>query len=409
MRPKSFRVSIIFILLALILAYSILPVIQRLTSTYLTTYSYMAIVALTILIIVFGRQMQSINQYVSILLPFGLYGLLTFFTNNKSILMWGYQLLLSLLPVAMAYYIFYEKPEFISGLSKWLCVLFGVTTLTTIVGLIRYPFASRVLATIEDAQSADAVLYYMNNIGGYEFVYSLVLLYPLIILAYKRRKIPLAVMIVIAVAVGVTVFMSEYATALLLFLISSVLIFLPRNLSVRDMIIFAVCGILIIVFFSEFFSNALMQLADSVSSEVLKERLNALAGGRTGLESSESERIFLYRGSLEVFFENPLLGTMFKGGHGVGGHSQILDTLGLYGLVGAVIMVWMYRYMYAIFLKPFREKEGFGYVVWFFVQAILLSIINTNFWTTILVLYGPLILNLIYRNREEPTFAEGLQ
>lgn len=46
----------------------------------------------------------------------------------------------------------------------------------------------RILATLESANDANAVLYAWENIGGYEFIYMVVLLYPLLILAYKRKK-----------------------------------------------------------------------------------------------------------------------------------------------------------------------------------------------------------------------------
>ena len=126
------------------------------------------------------------------------------------------------------------------------------------------------------------------------------------------------------------------------------------------------------------------------------ERLNSLAGGQAGLEGSESKRIFLYQRSIQTFFSNPLFGTIFSGGGGVGGHSFILDTIGVYGVLGVVLLFYMYRNIYRYFIAPFRNEDGYGYVLWLFLQSILLSCINTGMWLTVLTLFAPILLCRIY-------------
>lgn len=396
----KFRISTRFLLLSLILAYSIAPFVSRAISHFLTTYSYLLIVLLTFFVIICARKLQSLNLYISILLPFILYQLLTYLTNADSIVMWGYSVLLFLLPITIAYYVIYERPKYALGLSKAVRIFIIITLITTIVGLARFPTASRVLATIASSQDPEFVLYNWNNIGGYNFIYTLVLLYPLLILAFKQKKISIPATATLSVAIGAVIVMSEYTTALLLFLLSSVLFLFKRELTVKNMILFSILGVISVLVFSETFSDMLMWLAGRFDSEILKERLTALAGGTVGLESSEDNRIFLYRMSLNTFLSHPILGTMLSGGTGSGGHAQILDTLAVYGIAGGVLMIWMYRYIYLFFLKPFKQEKGFGYVVWFMVQAMFLSAINTGFWFEVLALYGPLILYSIYYKRE---------
>lgn len=131
------------------------------------------------------------------------------------------------------------------------------------------------------------------------------------------------------------------------------------------------------------------------------ERLNSLAGGQAGLEQSESNRIFLYERSIRTFFDNPLFGTMLKGGGGVGGHSFILDTIGVYGIFGIALLFFMYRKIYRLFFEPFKNEDGYGYVLWLFLQSILLSCINTGLWLPVLTLFTPVILYKIYGYGEE--------
>ncbi len=400
MKIDRLRVNPRFLMITLILVYSIAPVVSRFISDYLTTYAYMLIVVMAFLNIMFRRKISSINHYITVLAPFLLYQLLTIFTNTKSIVIWGYGVLYFLLPIMVGYYVLYERRDYLPGLVRILWITLITTAITTIIGLGNYPRAARILATTESADDPMYVTYNWNNIGGFEFVYSLVLLYPLVIMAYKEKKLSKWVMAVLAIVIGTVVVMSEYTTALLLFLVSSCLLFVKKELTPKHLVIISVCGILITTAFSGVVSDVLRWFADVLDSEVLKARLTALAGGSTGLEKLEGSRIVLYRRSLRTFFANPILGTMLSGGKGIGGHSQIFDALAQYGLVGIALMIWMYKSVYTLFLKPYQNEKNFGYVIWFFVQTLLLSTINTGLWMTVLALYGPILLFTIYNASE---------
>ncbi len=390
------------ILFAFMLAYSIAPILSRAVSTFLTTYFYMLLVVLTLFIAIFSERQASFDQYVFLLIPFLAYQLLTYLTRTSSLVIWGYSIMLFILPVTMGYYLMNQGKKHSIKLSKALLFWIFVTIVTTIIGLIRYPLAARILATFDSSQDAELILYNWNNIGGYDFVYTLVLLYPLLILAFKQKRISGIVTAILSVSIGVVIVLSEYTIALLLFLMTSVLFLFRRKLSLGNMTAFIAIGLLMIIFFSDLFSGLLLWLADLFEDRAFfHERLTALAGGITGLESSESNRLELYRESVSNFLKNPIFGTMFSGRPSGGGHSQILDALSNYGLVGAALIVLMYRQMYVHFIRKHKTSDGYGYVIWFFIQSIFLSTINTGFWFEVLALYGPLILGLIYQNKEE--------
>ena len=111
----------------------------------------------------------------------------------------------------------------------------------------------------------------------------------------------------------------------------------------------------------------------------------------------EDNRVELYMRSLTTFFENPLFGTFLTGKMRVGGHSMIFDTLARFGMPGAILLFLMYRGIYRTFCKPFRKKPTFVIVVWMFVQAIVMSALNTGMWLEILCLCMPITLCTIYR------------
>ncbi len=390
-----------FLLLSFYILYAIMPIVSRAVSTFLTTYFFMLLAVWIIFTILFARRFESFNVYFRALFPFILFQMLTYFTQSVGIIMWGYNVLLFLIPVIVGYNILYERRSEIKKYSAVLLGALGITVLTTIIGLIRNPFAARVLATSESADNVFEVSYSWQNIGGYTFVYTIVLLYPLLILAFKRGKINGLLTALIAFSILAMVFLSEYTTALLLFLITSVMFLFGRRLTKDNVIVFAVIGIAVVFLLQDYFSDLLVWLGRASGSATLEERLTALAGGTQGLENSESNRLELYRMSINTFFKNPILGTAFKGGGGTGGHSQLLDALATYGLVGVAVMVWMYRYVYKVFLKPFSKNDGFGYVVWFFIQTVFLSIINTGFFFEILTLFGPILICIIYYEKEK--------
>ena len=100
----------------------------------------------------------------------------------------GYQVLLFLLPACIGFYLATHR-FFVDFFAVFLILAVCVTCMTTIIGCIAHPDAARVLATTKSSQDPLAILYEMQNIGGYGFVYSTVLLYPFVILAYKMKKL----------------------------------------------------------------------------------------------------------------------------------------------------------------------------------------------------------------------------
>ena len=381
----------------LTILYIIMPIISRIISTYFTTYAYMLILVLIIVGIVLSKGANSLNKYCGgVILPFILYNALTFVNRSESLVLWGYSVLLSLLPIILGYFIVYQRQKDIKYYKNIILFAFGATLLTTCIGLIRFPYAARILATIETPDATNAILYTWNNIGGYEFVYMAVLLYPLLILSYKRKKIGLPTTVVGTAAVFIMVILSEYTTAFLLLLITSLLFFTKRDFRTKDVFLFLVIAIVCMIVLEDKISDFLEWIGTTIGSETMTERLNSLAGGKAGLEQSESNRIFLYERSIKTFFSNPVFGTMLKRGTGIGGHSFILDTIAIYGISGVLLLFFMYRKIYRLFFLPFRNNSGYGYVLWLFLETILLSTVNTGMWLSVLTLFAPIIVCRIY-------------
>lgn len=387
--------------LTVVLLYTLSPLVNQLVSQTVTTYFYMFVVLWTLFIIIFGKREESITRYLPIVLPFVLYGLSTYLFNTDNIIMWGYRFCLSILPVVMGGYIVKERKNSLDFMGWLTLLLLTITSLTTISGLLTYPDASRILATIADSQDEISVKYSWLNIGGYDFIYTVVLLYPLIILAWKKKKIPLVVAVALTVGVYALVILSQYTIALLLIIISTALYFVPSTFSKKGLIIMTVLGVFALIVLWGPITDFLNWLSDVLDSEIVGERLDGIAGGQEGLENLEDNRMDLYRMSLFTFLTNPIVGRLFgRYGYGIGGHSAILDMLGQYGIIGLALLILMYRSVYKNFFKEHSKKHGFGFVIWFFIQAILLSILNTGLWFFVLCVYGPLFINMIFREKK---------
>lgn len=399
MLKKKLDVKLNFIdfLLILIAMYTVAPIVSRFISSYLTTYFYMLVVALFVALLLLINGLKSLNECLIMIFPFVCWKLLYFFVDSNGLINWGYASMLDIAPLLIGYYFTKHCDENKNALfSIFIFVLVALTLVTTIVGCMQYPGAARYLATVSDAQAEKAALYDWKNIGGYTFVYFVVLLHPLLILAFKKGKLKLWWALLGSLAVFALAIYSEYTTALLLTLVTSLLYFFKKNFTAKQLLIFAVVAMASILLFSELFADFLRWLADVVGSDSISIRLEALAGGRTGIENSEDNRIELYEASLKTFFQNPLFGSFLnEGSKGIGGHSFILDFMAQFGIVGALVLFFMYKVMYQRFFTQYHGIEGYGYVLWIFIQALILSTINTGAWIVILAFFAPIFLNVI--------------
>ena len=391
-----------------VLVYMIMPVLSVIISAYITTYAYMLLTVILVLFILLTGGIKRLNNILYLLTPFVIYVGCTFFTNKDSTLLWGYQSLLFLLPVILGYYYVFYRPEAIDLFSKALILFTLVTVVTTIVGLIEFPQASRILATIATSDDAEALKYGWHNIGGYSFIYVCVLLYPVLILAYKLKRINRIVFFSVFIVLLTLIILSEYTTALLLFIISSILFFFSKKLNPKQLFIVGILMFLAVFFLWDMFKNFLLWLADVIDNENISPRLVALSGGVTGIENFEDNRINLYRASINGFFSSPVFGKILGTTTTAGGHSFILDSLANYGILGIIAIIFVYRNIYRFFFKPFSDNVGYGYVLWAFVQAIILSTVNTGMWLNILTFFIPVLLTSIYKKDSEENHEDSL-
>lgn len=273
-------------------------------------------------------------------------------------------------------------------------IVYLITAITTYIGVLRFPGASRVLA----ADSLAYLKYYPLNIGGFEFIYSLVLLHPLIIYFFRKtRKLYFAIPFSLIVALCVTA--SEYTMGFLLFIVSLVSYLLPVNISsfagkrrIRSIIILVILGIIFIPVIFNFLSQ--FDFLGSASEKLLD--LSSLLQGELVEDDSDiAIRQNIYLKSWETFLARPILGSKIYGSPSVGGHSYVLDTLGNWGLIGVFVVFMLFRKTRKLYKKEFLNREVNYCAALFTIMVLVLWFFNPKIWLFELCFIGPVFLYYI--------------
>lgn len=274
-------------------------------------------------------------------------------------------------------------------------VMYLITAVTTYIGGVNYPGASRTMATLS---SSDLLYrtYVKENIGSFVFVYELVLLTPLLIYLTRQKYIKPVLGYLLIAFIGVVIVATEYGMAVMLYFASLVLLVFPKLTSKKLMILLLVL-VLVFVVGAELVANVFEQLSLSVESETLAERFLAVAEtlrGEDELSATTGQtRMEFYKKAINVFWN-----TTFLGGWGTistGGHSFVLDALGNYGVLGIAALVVVFVTMYNLCLKPYRGYNFHPYLLWIYCIAVFLMVMNPKVYSFTFLCVVPLFGNML--------------
>lgn len=398
---------LLFMLLISYLSVTIMPYVAQISGGLF----YMSIIVLLYFFIYF-KSYDSLNRYVLFIFPFLPLVFLNIFSKfvigDTNLFIAIYQQLLMLIPAIICFFLLNENQR---KNIKWLLYLillaFLLTAITSYFGLRDNPFAVRFLATVSDAKDINAVSLHMKNIGGYATVYSIVLIFPMIICMYKQKKINFLFMMLITIIIGLYILSTQYATALLMFILSLTLFAFPKNISRKKVIILCILIVVSLVILKPLLIILLKFFSENVKSYTLSERLIYLSQTLNGVENTSDvgNRSDVLMVSLNSFIENPLFGSMLSENL-TGGHSFILDNLARYGLFGIGSLFLMYRQVIKKLYLPFRDTEYYGYMILSLIQALILSTINTGDFLFVIAFVIPLI-GYILQNKSYKSTRRG--
>lgn len=271
--------------------------------------------------------------------------------------------------------------------SKWiisfLCFVLFASSITTLVGLNIYPSASRELAT------GNSFRYNLNyysslNICGYSFIFAGVLSIPILLFLSKTNarsfsKIHYWCVIVLFFVLTIR---TQYSAAVLLFLFAFFISVINNSKKkITSAITFLICVVLFFLFRNSI-AKLINALADNISSKyfVISNRLKSISTliKGNGMEGDVYTRFRLYGQSIETFWRHPIFGIFYDDELGtVGGHSEILDFIATYGLLGVPIIIGIIRYSLNE-INKLKESPIYHYIIVEFILMIVLSLFNTS-------------------------------
>lgn len=227
-----------------------------------------------------------------------------------------------------------------------------------------------------------------------------------ILLSIKKKNISFLCLLMIVPTAYYMLFQNTRGTAILLLMIEIAGIVLAffeptKQKDRKPYYVFSTVALMLLVLMV--FVPFMGWLMEHLQSERLAERLNDLvdfriSGGNVNSvkEGSFTERILLAQTSLSSFFSSPLSILIGIGDHtqafggdliksGIGGHSEFIDVLARYGLVGAFIFWNIMRRFYRLLRKQTSNREIVKYVNIVFFIIILTGFLNNIFQPNMLL------------------------
>lgn len=220
----------------------------------------------------------------------------------------------------------------------------------SIAVLFKDPNASRTAAAIGVLEKSPYDV--LNAVGSFDAVYGglsviLILLYMRQIL--KEKNVKNAATLLVLILSLVFVIMASYVTALVLLIIAFALFIAQKNKAFSVALILLMAFIII---FHEPFGEWIMNISSRITySETVSEKMYQFGdmiktfemSGTYAGESGRAARMFW---SWETFINYPIFGGIGVKGVKVGGHSELLDFPGNFGLVGLFLLIAYFVCLY---------------------------------------------------------------
>lgn len=283
------------------------------------------------------------------------------------------------------YYMFYKKDyKTLGKIAFYFLVFFTFGSLQTYFGLLKYPMASRLLAT---GVSEFSEIYNLMGIGGFGYIYSGTFLLLSISYTYLRRRnllsIKYRILIIFSIVVIILMLLrASYATSLIITFCGLVLILFVRNK--LTLMITLLLIVIVVTFVSQSLIAEFFLIIANFFSEnpILNEKFVDLAStfSYSSLDGQTGTRMDLYISSLKVFLENPLFGIYGPFGNQnarlVGGHSGWLDLLAYYGLFTSIPLFIAFYYNFKIHFSLFKKSKFNNYIAILYFLIFVFGLIN---------------------------------
>ncbi|MBO5836933.1 MAG: hypothetical protein J6Q92_03470 [Oscillospiraceae bacterium] len=382
------------------LAISFLPMVDYYCPWYITVLP----VALA-LFITFQINRNAYPLFIGILMISALWVLICIIVYREMTLSRFINFYISFIPCMLAIQISRTVGDkrFFESYLKILAIFVSITCVTTMVGLETYPMASRELAS--GTAIYDTARYTKANIGGYDFIYALVLLIPIFFWMIKQAKGFWKVAYITALVLDILcIYASQYTTALICVVVALIIMWAQKDkksagIFTGVLIVFVLLNGLSLL--SEFFYWASTVIGQEYTSDRLLQVSQLLSGQKIDTETS-TDRIDYYTRQIEAFLTSPIWGHNLLGsGARASGHTLVLDVLGGVGILGFIPMVWFGKKLYRLAVNLDKKPAPVAIkVVW--TMGLIVAILNPIIFPTILTVafMGCMCINKVETSEE---------
>lgn len=277
------------------------------------------------------------------------------------------------------------------GLLMAIVVFYVTTIITTQIGINLYPGICRALTNATEKDNTVMSLAKQYNIGGFSFIYTIVLLIPLGVYLFKNKLFNRILVGCIVAMMVLMVLNAGFTTAILFTALSAILFLLEKSFSIKKLIGIAIVALILILPSMNVVGGLLMNLSDNIENRTVALRLYDLGasfkGEETGKNSDLDGRIEHYSEDINNFIEHPLLGSLTSTGH-----SFVLDNISLYGLLGIIFLIIVFSSLYRCYIRPYKFSIAYGYLFVVFILQVGLAVLNPLLYLEVFVIVIPLML-----------------
>jgi len=279
-----------------------------------------------------------------------------------------------------------NNADFFLGYLRTVVIFTGITCITTILGLQVYPMASRELAS--GTAIYDTTRYLKANIGGYEFIYALILLIPVLVwMITHSDRLWAAISVIVLVLDVLCIYESQYTIAL----VCTVIVFLTLLFQFNKSIGYAaitVFGLFLLLNGFSGLSKMFYWASDVVGQEYVSDRLlqvSQLFSGNNIHTYTTEARINHYRNQINAFLASPGLGhnLIVFDSTKISGHSFLLDVLGGAGIIGFFTVCGLSRKLYSMTVN-LQKNRSIPHVHAVWIMVICIAVLNPVFFPIIL-------------------------
>lgn len=346
----------------LLMAYYYLPIAIANTKNYVLFGISIFIILWVILVVGFGTERLFSKTYRPLYLYLLIYAVMlaTFWKDS----VWGADAWRELFELFIAislvdYFVFSEDRKSLNMIIASTMIFIGITCSISIAFFAATGISSRAILTLSRiSELGYGGIIDRLGIPTITYYYGLALIMPAIVATIKSRdkwdskKVGMAYLLIVIL---ISLFIAEYATALLLGVLGTFFALLGVKKFKVSLILAVLVLIMIFIAPSGILSDSLNIVAQQSQGEIMSARLEDLSftldEGIGRSDTHVSRRADRIPALLKSFAQNPIFGTGFTTGH-----SYWLDHLSLFGMLGMLPWFFLIRQQYLSNYKLIDES-----------------------------------------------------